>query len=90
MQRITDTTYAVGILAFGRAVLHVVFVFRCALVERTTKHSYTGKYHAAVRPELVEGQTKRRVRAAPRDSCHWKLRDRLLHRCRCYSVEKYG
>src|SRR6266511_5466017 len=35
-----------------------------------TKHRYHGTYHAAVRPERVEGQAQRRLRAAPRTSCH--------------------
>jgi hypothetical protein len=46
-------------LAFGRVVLYllIVFVF-CALRARKTEKK---KYHAAARPELVEGQAKRTV-----------------------------
>src|SRR5215207_8677777 len=34
-----------------------------------TKHRYKMVYHAAVHPELDEGQAKRRLNARPRKSC---------------------
>jgi hypothetical protein len=52
----------------GTSSLFSVTFFRSQTAK--TKHRYNGKYHAAVRPELVEGQAKRHLNAALRKSCH--------------------
>jgi hypothetical protein len=40
-------TYAVGVLAFGRAVLYILILFVFALAERKNEKIIIGKYHAA-------------------------------------------
>jgi hypothetical protein len=40
-------TYAVGVLAFGRAVLYILILFVFALCERKNEKIIIGKYHAA-------------------------------------------
>src|SRR5689334_20864703 len=47
-------TYAVGALAFGRAVLYLLSCFGfCALRAQKPKHSKNGKYHAAAAASVV-------------------------------------
>jgi hypothetical protein len=44
---LNDTTYAVGVLAFGRAVLYLLSFFVFALAERKNEKHWIRKYHAA-------------------------------------------
>ena len=54
---VTDTTYAVGDPAFGRAVLYLLWWFGFALVERKTEPQTQWGYHAAAGLKAFEGGT---------------------------------
>jgi hypothetical protein len=51
--------------ALPQAALYVIFFVVRFFARRAKKRTTVGKYHAAVRPELVEGQAKRRLKARP-------------------------